>query len=254
VLLPAVYAAAASVALKRARGPLRFALEVWLLKSTFAVRGLVAAGRRVRLALEEGDPALARSELRALVSRPVDALDERLVISAAVESLTENTTDSYLAPWLAYAAGGVPAAMAYRAVNTLDAMWGYRTSDYEWFGKAAAYLDDALNFVPAWLASRLMLVAGGLQGLPAAEGRRLLAEQGGSTFSPNAGRTMATAAGLLAVRLEKPGAYRLGDPGGEPVLEHIRMAERLVEGVALAGLLWAIVAITAGGMMRADAR
>ena len=98
----------------------------------------------------------ARLALGALVSRPTAELDSGLAAAAAIESLAENVVDSWLAPLLAYALGGLPLAYAYRAANTADAMWGYRGTPYEHLGKVAARLDDALNWLPARFASVLI--------------------------------------------------------------------------------------------------
>jgi adenosylcobinamide-phosphate synthase len=216
-------------------------VEAVLLKSTFAVRGLLKAGTEVSRALEMEDVAAAQGELRSLVSRDVGELDRRLAASAAIESLAENAVDSFLAPWLCYLAAGLPGAFAYRALNTLDSMWGYRNNEYEYLGKAAARLDDAVNYLPAALAPRLMLIVGGLLGMRTDEGRRMLRRDGGKTESPNAGRPMSTMAGLLGVQLEKPGAYRLGDDI-EPVdAGRIAQAQRVVLATAVLGLGCAIL-------------
>src|SRR5438105_15583629 len=103
----------------------------------------------------------ARHELRSLVSRPTTSLDPPLVAAAAIESLAENLVDSWLSPLLAYSVFGLGGAYAYRAVNTADAMWGYRTPRYEQLGKAAARLDDLLNFVPARLGGLMLCAVAG---------------------------------------------------------------------------------------------
>jgi adenosylcobinamide-phosphate synthase len=195
----------------------------------------VAAGH-VADAVEDEDLPRARERLRSLVSRDVEALDRRLVLSAAVESLAENAGDSFLAPWFYYAAAGLPGALAYRALNTLDSMWGYRTPRYEHFGKAAARLDDAANYLPATAGARLMLTAGGALGLSAAEGKRILERDGTATESPNAGRLMSAMAGLLCVQLEKPGAYSLGDDVQSLDIGKVRTAQQVVMATAALGL------------------
>ncbi len=239
LLLPAASGRNAGRLVTRLPRQIGFAVEVALLKSCFAVRGLVGAGRAVRLAVEQGDLGAAHAALGSLVSRPAESLDRRLVLSAAIESLAENVTDSFIAPWLAYAIGGLPAAIAYRGANTLDAMWGYREGDYEWFGKPAARLDDALNYIPARVSAALILLAGALLGLPAANGAEALRAYGSTTASPNAGLTMSAMAGLLGVRLEKPGAYQLGDAHREITAADLATAERLTLIAALLALVFA---------------
>ncbi|MBV9119571.1 MAG: cobalamin biosynthesis protein CobD, partial [Chloroflexi bacterium] len=129
-----------------------------LLKVTFAVGALGKQALRVQRALEHNDLEGAQLQVRNLVSREVNGLAEREVISATVESVAENTLDSIVAPLFWFLILGVPGAMAYRFVNTADAMVGYH-GEYEYFGRAAARLDDALNWIPARISAGL-LVAG----------------------------------------------------------------------------------------------
>ena len=110
--------------------------------------------------------------------------------------------------------------MAYRAVNTLDAMIGYH-GRYEYLGKAAARLDDALNFVPARITAVLLLGAGFVSGYPSVRALKTWRRDAHTTESPNAGRPMAVMAGLLGVALEKDGHYRLGDALSPLVPENI---------------------------------
>ena len=203
-----------------------------LASTTFAVRELGLAAGRTRSAMESGDREGARRSLRSLVSRDTRALAPPLVAMAAIESVAENTTDSFVGPWLAFALFGLPGAFAYRAINTLDSMIGYR-GRYEYFGKAAARLDDLVNLIPARLSALLMLVAGRLFcGFPAARGRRIAIRDRRLTESPNAGWTIAAAAGLLGVALEKAGHYRIGDGLRDPVAADIGASVRLANAVA----------------------
>ncbi len=224
-----------------------FALEAALLKSAFAVRSLLAEALAVRRLLVAGDVERARARVRSLVSRDTAALDERLLVSAAVESLAENVTDAFLAPWLAYLLFGVEGAVAYRAVNTLDSMWGYH-GEYEYLGKAGARLDDGLNLIPARLGAAALA---GACALWTGRGRRAWAtslQQHRRTESPNAGWTMAAMAGGLGVELEKPGHYRLGSPERRLEPDVIREAARIV---ATAGIVAAgAVALTAARWRR----
>ena len=169
-------------------------LEVLVLKTTFSLRGLVEAARCVE-----------RS------NRDPSRLDGPLLASATVESLAENLCDSLVAPLLYYVLGGLPAALAFRAVNTMDAMIGYR-GEYEHSGKAAARLDDLLNFLPARFAGGLLVFAAALAGGDVGGAWRTLHREHGRTASPNAGWPMSAMAGALGVCLEKPGVYRLGAP------------------------------------------
>ena len=212
---------------------LRLVSEVWLLKTTFAVRALLAAAEAVRRPLAHGALPDARAALQALVSRETADLTPELVAAAAIESLAENLTDSALAPWLAYAGGGLPAAAAYRALNTLDSMVGYR-GRYEHLGKFAARGDDLVNLLPARLGALLIALAAPLGGGSARRAWLTAIRHHGRTASPNAGWTMAAMAGALGVRLEKTGAYVLGD-GPAPDAADIRRAERIVGGALALG-------------------
>jgi adenosylcobinamide-phosphate synthase len=247
--LPALFALGAAAAL-RAGGPfvvVGWALGVWLTKSTFALRALGQAAQAVRAPLAAGDLGEARRHLSALCSRDPASLDGSALAGAAVSSLAENLCDSVVAPLFYFAIAGLPGAMAYRAVNTLDAMIGYR-GRYEHFGKAAARLDDLLNFVPARLTALLLLAAGTVLGLDLHGGWRVLRRDGHLTSSPNGGRPMAAAAGLLDVVLDKPGHYRLGAGGQLPVVATIDRAWRLtlLAGVLAAALAFAVVCLRAG--------
>jgi adenosylcobinamide-phosphate synthase len=204
-----------------------FVVSVLLLKSTFAVRGLGRAAFEVRGALARGSLSDARQALRSLCSRDPSKLDEPLLVAATIESLAENASDSFVAPLFYYALFGLPGALFYRAVNTLDAMIGYH-GRYEYLGKASARLDDSLNFIPARATSGLLVVAGWLCRNDARNGWAIWKRDGRKTESPNAGRPMAAIAGLLRVQLEKVGHYRLGDPAEALGVRKIDDAWRIV--------------------------
>jgi adenosylcobinamide-phosphate synthase len=225
----------------------QLAVEVYLFKSAFALRALGAAARAVAEPLAAGDIAGARAALRSLVSRDPSTLSPALVAAAAVESVAENTSDSLVAPLCWFLVGGVPAALAYRAVNTLDAMIGYR-GETEWLGKAAARLDDVANLVPARVTAALLVVASALVGAAPARALKVWLRDGGRTASPNAGRPMAAMAGALGVQLEKVGHYRLGDEGALPGAGEIARAITLMNVAAgLAAVAAAAIVYVAHG-------
>ncbi|MBM4404588.1 MAG: cobalamin biosynthesis protein CobD [Chloroflexi bacterium] len=219
----------------RALSPIAYVLiGALLLRGVFTVRGLGRAGRQVERDLAAGNIACARESLRSLVSRETAQLSPSQAAGAAVESVAENTTDSFIAPWLAFGLLGLPGAFFYRAVNTLDSMIGYR-GRYEWLGKASARLDDALNFIPARVSAMLLLAAGLLRRLDARRGWRIMRRDHALTASPNAGWTMGAAAGLLGVALEKQGHYLLGEGLREPSAGDIGRAVALCYAVGLLG-------------------
>lgn len=220
---------------------LGFALAAVLLKTTFSLRALGEAVAAVRSALAGGDLEAGRDCLRALCSRDPTLLGEAALVAATVESVAENASDSFVAPLFYYGLFGLPGAVFYRAVNTLDAMIGYH-GRFEYLGKASARLDDLLNLVPARLTAALLLLAGSLARMGVRRGWRILRRDGSKTESPNAGRPMAAMAGLLGVELEKEGHYRVGD-----LLEPLRVSKideawRLVRlSAGLAVVLYAVL-------------
>jgi len=196
----------------------RTSIPTWLvgiilgvaLKPMFAIRRLIEAGMEVKKALDQSDLAKARQLVSwHLVSRDTLQLSSGQVASAVIESLAENLTDSLFAPILFFALGGLPLAWFYRFVNTADTMIGYRTPRFEYFGKFAARLDDVLNWVPARLAAVFLVAAAWLCRLDGANAWKVMISQHARTSSPNAGWTMAAAAGALGVKLEKVDTYRL---------------------------------------------
>lgn len=244
-------AAAAGIATQRGTARLRPETRVLVvgaaLMPAFALRGLLRAGSAVEGALRQGDLALARAELRSLVSRDTAKLDEGLIASAAIESLAENLTDSVAAPLAAFALCGLPGAYAYRTINTLDSMFGYR-GRYEWLGKAAARLDDAVNLLPARVSALLICAVAPLAGGSPAGAFEAVRRDRSGTASPNAGWTMAALAGALGVRLEKAGHYVLNAAAPTPRTGDIARARRLT-GLAAAG-----AALSCAGLAAAVAR
>ncbi len=214
------------------------------LRATFTVRTLSSAANRTRESLEDGRLEDARASLMHLVSRDATTLSGPLAAAAAIESVAENTTDSYVAPWLFFAILGVPGAAAYRVINTLDSMLGHR-GPLEYLGKASARLDDVANLIPARLSVMCLLVSGAALRLPARLGWKVMVRDRGLTESPNAGWTMGAMAGLLGIRLEKVGHYCLGGEFPEPKAADIGRAVRVAEGAALMALAAAVGLLTA---------
>ena len=183
-----------------------------ILKTTFSVKMLHGVAANVRDLLLNGDMDQVRSRMSSLVSRDPSQLTPELATAAAIESVSENMCDSFIGPWLAFALFGVPGAVAYRAINTLDSMIGYH-GHYEYLGKAAARLDDLVNLIPARISGAfLVLASAALPGQRAGGAWRIMWRDHGRTESPNAGWAMSGMAGALGVELEKVGHYRLGDP------------------------------------------
>ncbi len=235
----------ATTGLKMVHPAAYIAVGALLLKSTFAIKMLHQAAARVREPLNDGDLDRARQGLRSLVSRDPSKLSPELTAAAAVESVSENMADSFLGPWLFFALFGLPGAVAYRAVNTLDSMVGYR-GEYEYLGKVSARMDDLLNLVPARVTGLLLVFASlFLPGQRASGAWRVMWRDHSRTQSPNAGWAMSGIAGALGVALEKAGHYVLGDAQRPVGASDITQAIRSMYVVAALGMA-AALALTYG--------
>jgi len=215
-----------------------------LLKATFSSRELRRAALRVKRLLLEDKLDEARFELRSLVSRDTRGLPKPLLVSATVESVAESTNDSFIAPLFYFLLLGVPGAIAYRVVNTLDAMVGYHEK-YEYLGKFASRLDDILNFVPARLTALLLVLATFLSRRDGQTSWQVALGEHTKTESPNAGWPIAAVAGALNVQLEKAGHYQLGKTSTPPVPETINTSLELMQ---IAMLVWVLICFMIGGI------
>ena len=213
-----------------------------LLKSTFSLKELRQAALRVKRFLLGKKIDEARRELGSLVSRDTRSLPESLVVSATVESVAENTCDSFVTPLFYFLLFGVPGAITYRVVNTLDAMVGYH-GKYEYLGKFASKLDDVLNFIPARLTALLLVLAGFLSGRGVRAAWQVTLNEHSKTESPNAGWPMAAVAGALNVQLEKVGHYKLGRANAPLTPETIDAALKLI---LVSALSWSLICFIAG--------
>lgn len=229
VLITATAGRALGAVLKRLPLFLSIVLEAIVLKMTLSLSGLGKAGDAVRVPLERGDLPTAREQLGwHLVSRDTSELSEPQVTAATVESLAENTSDGVIAPLFYYTLFGLPGALAYRFLNTADAMVGYRDEAREWLGKAAARLDDEANLVPARMTSALFVLGAPLVALDARAAWRIWRRDAGQTDSPNAGHPMSAMAGALGVELDKVGQYNLGAGLAQPQARDIGRSMKLV--------------------------
>jgi adenosylcobinamide-phosphate synthase len=181
--------------------------QVLLAWSALATRSLLDEASAVIRALEAEDLDLARRRLARIVGRDTGDLDESEIARAVIETLAESACDGILAPLFWLAVGGVPGAMAYKAVNTLDSMIGHWEPPYRYFGRAAARLDDAANFIPARLTALGIVAAAKFQGLDARGAREIWLLDGDKHASPNAGQCEAAMAGALGVRLGGANSY-----------------------------------------------
>lgn len=230
--------------------PLRGILGALMISTALSMRGLGEAAGAVERALYGGDLERARTSVGEMVGRDTEDLSAAEISRAAVESVAENASDGVVAPMLYGLFFGAPGALAYKAVNTLDSMVGYRVGPYAELGWASARLDDLANLAPA---RATVLAAAAVSGRPistVAAARRY----GSLTSSPNAGRAEAAFAGALGLRLGGTNTYGgvvrhgpvLGD-GRRPEPEDIRRAVRLMRRCCA---LVAGAAVVAGGLRR----
>jgi adenosylcobinamide-phosphate synthase len=184
-----------------------FLLTAGLASTTLATRGLLDAVRQIETPLRSDNLVKARENLAHIVGRETATLNEDKILRASLESLAENTNDGIVAPLFYLFLGGVPMAIVYKAVNTLDSMIGYRSERYLYFGKFAARLDDVVNFIPARLTAFIMVIATFLVRLNGSLALRILRRDHANHLSPNAGYPEATLAGALGIRLGGPSVY-----------------------------------------------
>ena len=199
--------------------------------------------------LEAGEVPSARQRLSHLCARDATTLDSAELTRAATESIAENTSDAVVAPLFWGAVAGLPGLLGYRALNTLDAMVGYRSPRYREFGWAAARADDLVNLAPSRLGAALTAVCAPLAGGRSRAAWRVWRRDGGLHPSPNAGQVEAAFAGALDIRLGGTNSYggeaerraRLGE-GRDPEPVDLRRAVRLSRLVGLAAVVVAAVA------------
>ncbi len=194
-----------------------WAVALYLAWSGLALKGLLQSGRAVARLLEQGDLPGARQALAGLVSRETGHLDADGVRRALAESVSENLNDGFVAPFFWLCLLGPAGLWFYKAVSTLDSMWGYRTEAYEQLGKIPARLDDALAFVPARLTAGVLILAGAALDLDWRAAKAETAADARRMDSPNAGWPMAAVAWLFQARLGGPAVY-FGQPKDKPLL------------------------------------
>ena len=215
--------------------PIAFITECLWCWQALAAKNLRDEAMRVYRALKTGTLPEARTAVSRIVGRDTDALDRCGVIRATVETVAENFSDGVAAPMLYMMLGGAPLALCYKAINTMDSMVGYHNERYLLFGRAAAKLDDAANYIPARLAALLLITAAGLCGENRREAKHIWIRDRRMHASPNAGQCEAVIAGALGLRLCGPASYfgkavnkpYIGDAIREPEDEDICRACRM---------------------------
>jgi adenosylcobinamide-phosphate synthase len=189
---------------------LAFTFLVYLVSTTIATNDLITSGKDVITALNTGHKEEAKNKLGMIVGRDTNQLDSKGILKATIETLAENTSDGIIAPLFYFAIGGLPMAIAYKAINTLDSMVGYRNEKYKNFGWASARLDDIVNFIPARITGMLIVMATFILKMSVAASHlslRTMLRDGRKHLSPNSGIPEAAMAGALGVRLGGPSFY-----------------------------------------------
>jgi adenosylcobinamide-phosphate synthase len=214
----------------------------YLFKSTFAIRCLLETSSSIGRMIDQ-DMEEAKKMLPALVGRDTASLSPAQASSAVIESLSENYVDSILSPIFYYIIFtpfglGLEAAVAFKAISTMDSMIGYKKPGLKELGYAGARLDDLANWIPARLSIIFIALA---QPRGARSAIRAALRYHNATPSPNSGWPMAAAAGSLGIRLEKPGQYTLLEEKSDPKTRDIFRAVRLMQSAIALNLMAAII-------------
>ena len=226
-------------------------IQALTLSFMISPRSLGDAAREIYQLLETENLTEARRKVGWIVGRDTQNLNEAEVARATVETVAENTVDGIISPLFYFAVGGLPLAVAYRAINTLDSMLGYRNEKYLHFGRIAARLDDVANFVPARLTAILFLGAAALLGLDVRNAFAMMKRDATKHPSPNGGWAEATVAGALNIRLGGTNYYfgqphfraYMGDPNEILEAAHILGAVRLMYTATIEFLICALLII-----------
>ena len=174
--------------------------EIYLMYTIFSINSLAREGNRVYNILKEGNIERARRELSYLVSRDTETMDEKMIIRSTMETISENTVDGIVAPMFYMFLGGLPLSMAYKAINTLDSMVGYKNEKYIDFGKFSAKVDDVANFIPARITGIFIILASMILGYNGKEAWRIFFRDRKNHSSPNSAHSEASVAGALGVQ------------------------------------------------------
>ena len=228
-------------------------LEAVICYFLIAARALKDESMKVCRSLNAGDIEAARKNLSLIVGRDTQNLSKPDIAKAAVETVAENLSDGVIAPLIFIFIGGAPLGMAYKAINTLDSMLGYRNDEFEYLGKFPARLDDAVNIIPARVSALLMILGSIFLGMDVKGAARIYIRDRYKHKSPNSGHTESVCAGALGLSLGGANYYHgilvnkpsIGDDLHEPMPEHIISANRLMYAATIS----AVVLLTASSII-----
>lgn len=224
---------------------LYFAFEVIMCWQIFAVKSLRSESMKVYRALKTGSLEDSRKAVSMIVGRDTERLDEKGVTKAAVETIAEGTSDGIISPMFYMMIGGPVLGFAYKAVNTMDSMIGYKNEKYRYFGTWAARFDDVLNFIPSRLAGLIMILSSFLSGLNGKNAWKIFKRDRRKHASPNSAQTESAMAGALEVQLAGDAYYEgklekkefIGDPIRPIEPEDIKRANNLMYLTSILSLI-----------------
>ena len=219
--------------------------EIYLMYTIFSINSLAREGKKVYKILQKGNLEIARKELSYLVSRDTEKMDKIMIIRSTMETISENTVDGIIAPMFYMFIGGLPLAMTYKAINTMDSMVGYKNEKYIDFGKFSAKVDDIANFIPARITGILIIISSFLLGFDYKNAKKIFFRDRKNHSSPNSAHSEASVAGALGVQfggkvsyfgkeVEKP---TIGDKKKEFRTEDIRKNIRIMYVTSFVGLV-----------------
>lgn len=228
-----------------------------LLYFCISSKGLKVEGLKVIKILESGDIEGARKQLSYIVGRDTASLDEKAIIRAVIETVAENMSDGIIAPLFFASIGGAPLAMAYKAVNTCDSMFGYKNDKYISFGFVSAKMDDLFNFIPARLTGYFVVMASFILGLDYKNSYKIYKRDRYNHTSPNSAHPEAAVAGAIGVRLgganyyfgklvEKP---TIGDKVKEIEIADLYKTNKILLTVSVLGFVLGMIIIYIGGLL-----
>lgn len=235
-----------------------FSFETFLCYQLLATRSLERESLKVYLALQEENLDQSRLMLSYIVGRETQTLSQEAIIKATVETVAENTTDGVIAPLFYMILGGSVGGVFYKTVNTLDSMLGYRTPQYEDFGKGSAILDDVVNWIPARLTAIGMLLAGCSLGYLWKQAYHIFRRDRYAHKSPNAGQSESMIAGLLGIQLAGDSVYfgtlvakpTIGDPLRPIQIEDIPRTIQIMRHTGVTCLLFLLCMVKLYGILR----
>jgi adenosylcobinamide-phosphate synthase len=228
---------------------LGWAASIFFIYTTLSVRSLFDESRPVFQYLKEADLIKARKCLSNIVGRDTTSLKKNEIVRATVETVAESTVDGIIAPLFFTLLGGAPLAVAYKAINTMDSLFGYKNETYREFGWASARLDDLANWFPARLSLPVIAAGAGLCGLSGKNSMAIAFRDGSKHPSPNSGFPEAAMAGALGVRLGGASFYSgelnekpfIGDNLREPELSDITRSHKVMFTTSILALALVII-------------